>query len=278
MKFFGDEKYKASWTKHYIAVKCKIKQPKKDGKVSVKTKRGGDYSYKYATLASIDSAIVEACNQVTDKDGTPVFSYMTDATVDEEGVSAKTILIDSSGYIAESSSVWFKNFNSGDAQKTASLITYAKRYSLSAAFGIASDDDDDARSLGHPEPQQIKRLNSTELNSYEVDFNGAPTKLVEVWNLATDDDIEAQNWIRGRHDAQTASAIRQLSRQQKLEERIAEAKKRKAEEAQNQASKPAKNNEVQDTTSEVQKVEKQENSMNRSSENSGQQFTAESLF
>lgn len=274
MKFIGDENNKALWTKHYIAVKCKIKQPEKNGKVSVKTKRGGDYSYSYATLANIDSVIVEACKQVTDKDGNPVFSYMADATVDQEGVSAKTILIDASGYIVESSPVWFKNFNSGDAQKTASLITYAKRYSLSAAFGIASDDDDDARSLGHPEPQQIKRLNSTELNSYEVDFNGAPTKLVEVWNLATDDDIEAQNWIKGRHDAQTASAIQQLARQQKLEERIAEAKKRKAEKAQKQASKPGENNEAQDTTKEVQEVNSQENSTN----NSNQQFTAESLF
>lgn len=278
MKFIGESSLQNSWAKHYIAVKCKIKQPEKNGKVTVKTKRSGNYSYKYATLANIDAAIVEACNQVKDKDGNPLFSYLTDAVVDEDGVMAKTILIDSSGYIAETSPVWFKNFNAGDAQKTASLITYAKRYSLSAAFGIASDDDDDAHSLGRPEPQQIKRLNSTELNNYEVDYNGAPTKLVDIWNLATDNDIEAQNWIKGRHDAQTASAINQLISKEKLEKRIAEAhKRREAREAKKQAPMTDNDKEVQDTINQVEEAKKHEDSTSSDKKDS-QQFSAESLF
>lgn len=279
MKFFGDESDRSSWAKHYVAVKSKIKQPKKDSKVKVKTKSGGTYSYKYAPLVNVDKAIIDACKEVTDKDGKPAFSYLIDADVDENGVLAKTVMIDSSGFMAVTSPVWFKNFNSGDAQKTASLITYAKRYSLSAAFGIASDDDDDANSLNRPQPQQIKRLNLTELNNYEVDFNGAPTKLIDVWNLAKDGEKDAHDWIVSAHDAQTNAAIKQLIDKANLEERIEKAKKRReARKIQKTAPKPEKQDEVQDTIKQVEQAKKQEKSSNNGSGGSGSTFTAESLF
>ena len=100
---------------------------------------------------------METCKKVKDKDGNVAFGYYFDVDNGQEGVSVQTILLDSSGYYKVTNKVWFKNFNIGKAQETASLISYAKRYSLSAAFGIASDEDNDVNTFQPAQqPRDIK--------------------------------------------------------------------------------------------------------------------------
>lgn len=209
-------KAKKLWSMHFIQVKALIKQPKKTHKVTVRTKDGSKYDYKYADLKDVDQAVMDACRQVKDDKGNVQFGYYFDVDNGEEGVSVRTILLDVSGYEKATNRIWFKNYNVGNAQKTAALISYAKRYSLSAAFGIASEDDDDAQSF------------TQQGGSYkDVDEIG----LRIIWQAYVHDhDETAKAWITKPHDPDTAKSIKALLNQYNRSKNAKKAAKKKAEE------------------------------------------------
>lgn len=216
MDQYGAEKDRASWALHFAMVKADIVQPKRTHKVDVKgtTKSGKSYTYtyKYADLADVDKAVMDAVLK-TAQDEKPLLSYYFDIDNGEQGVSVQTVVVDAkTGFMMKMNRVWFKNFNVGDAQKTASLISYAKRYSLSATFGIASEDDDDANNVD----ETPKR-----------DVNDAGLKV--IWNSYINDHSEkAKKWIVGPHDPVTAHAINKLLVEYKSKQGQKDIKKTKA--------------------------------------------------
>lgn len=213
MEIIGSVEQFSNWAKHFNAVKALIVQPKKTHSVSVKMKNGQCYKYKYADLADVDKAIQQAVNQVRDKDGLPCLNYSVDAGIDIDGIWAETLVIDSSGCAVKLSKLWFKSANVGNAQSSASLLSYAKRYSLSASFGIASEDDDDAQNYVNNQPTepQAHYLSDSELNRYRVIYHGKRLKLADLMQDAVDGDKDVQSWIRKERDPQTMIAIKQLS-------------------------------------------------------------------
>ena len=190
------QKDKASWAMHLAIVKTSIKQPKRTHKVEVRgtTDRGKTYSYtyKYADLSDVDKSVMDAIIE-TKQNGKPLLTYYFDVDNQQDGVQVETIIVDATtGYSVRTNKIWFKNLKTSDAQATASLISYAKRYSLSAAFGIASEDDDDAQA-GRRKP--AKTYNDEELNV--------------IWDAYVNDQSEtAKKWIKSHHDAQTTAAIK----------------------------------------------------------------------
>ena len=190
------QKDKASWAMHLAIVKTSIKQPKRTHKVEVRgtTDRGKSYSYtyKYADLSDVDKSVMDAIIE-TKQNGKPLLTYYFDVDNQQDGVQVETIIVDATtGYSVRTNKIWFKNLKTSDAQATASLISYAKRYSLSAAFGIASEDDDDAQA-GTRKP--AKTYNEEELNV--------------IWDAYVNDQSEtAKKWIKSHHDAQTTAAIK----------------------------------------------------------------------
>ena len=99
------------------------------------TAKAGSFSYKYATLAD---ALIMA-RPILAKHGIAV---MQTAETDENVVSVWTTLMHSSGeYLTHQPT---RLPSGADAQKTGSAITYARRYSLMAALGLATEDDDGA--------------------------------------------------------------------------------------------------------------------------------------
>lgn len=229
MEFIGDEKNRAIWNQHFIQVKSKIKQPKRTHVVDTVTKRGKRYGYKYADLADVDKAVMDACRAVKDKDGNAVFAYYFDIDNSNDGVCVQTVMVDTSGAQMITDKVWFKNNNSGDAQQTAGLISYAKRYSLSAAFGIASEEDDDAQNL---KPQDNRRrvmvLDVDELNSFKVNVMGKSYLLKDIWNDYLEyKDPETLHWLMDQKDPQTLQAIKQFNDQYKMKKILDQAKEKK---------------------------------------------------
>lgn len=220
MEFIGREQDQAIWNKHYIQVKSNIKQPKRTHKVNV----GTSYSYKYADLSDVDNSVMEACRKVKDKDGNVAFGYFFDIDSGTDGIAVQTIMVDSAGGMIKSDKVWFKNKFVGDAQKTASLISYAKRYSLSAAFGIASEDDDDAQNLKPTRNKPAVRiLDENELNHYEVSVFGNKHLLVDIWkDYLENKDGDTRRWLTSQKDPQTNQAIKQLLDKYNLKKRISE--------------------------------------------------------
>ena len=190
------QKDKASWAMHLAIVKTSIKQPKRTHKVEVggTTDRGKPYSYtyKYADLSDVDKSVMDAIIETKQNDK-PLLTYYFDVDNQQDGVQVETIIVDATtGYSVRTNKIWFKNLKTSDAQATASLISYAKRYSLSAAFGIASEDDDDAQA-GTRKP--AKTYNDEELNV--------------IWDAYVNDQSEtAKKWIKSHHDAQTTAAIK----------------------------------------------------------------------
>lgn len=234
MEFIGDEKNRAIWNQHFIQVKSKIKQPKRTHVVDTVTKRGKRYGYKYADLADVDKAVMDACRAVKDKDGNVVFAYYFDIDNSNDGVCVQTVMVDTSGAQMITDKVWFSNTNSGDAQQTAGLISYAKRYSLSAAFGIASEEDDDAQNL---KPQDNRKrvmvLDVDELNSFKVNVLGKSYLLKDIWNdYIENQDRETLQWLMDQKDPQTLQAIKQFNDQYKMKQLLDKAKEKKIKKAQ----------------------------------------------
>ncbi|MDU0465700.1 ERF family protein [Staphylococcus chromogenes] len=115
--------------KAMVAFRKQVKQPLKD-------KNNPFFRSKYVPLENVVEAIDEAA--------TPHgLSYTQWALNDDEGrVGVATMLMHESGEYIEYDPV-FMNAEKNTPQGAGSLISYLKRYSLSAIFGITSDQDDD---------------------------------------------------------------------------------------------------------------------------------------
>lgn len=106
-----------------------LKQPLKDA-------NNPFFKSKYVPLENVVEAITEAAGPLG-------ISFMQYASGDENGnVEVGTIILHQSGEYIEFPSVRMKP-EKQTPQAYGSAITYAKRYALSAVFGITSDKDDD---------------------------------------------------------------------------------------------------------------------------------------
>lgn len=101
----------------------------------LKDKANPFFKSKYVPLENV----VEAITSTAPKHGLSFLQYPINQ---ENKVGVVTILMHSSGEFIETEPI-FATPAKQDAQATGSVITYLKRYSLSAVFGITSDEDDD---------------------------------------------------------------------------------------------------------------------------------------
>lgn len=165
----------AELSKALAKFQSEVKQPLKD-------KNNPFFKSKYVPLENV----VEAITQEAPNHG---LSFVQWALNDEQGrVGVATMLMHESGEWIEFDSVHMKA-DKETAQGAGALITYLKRYSLSAVFGITSDQDDDGNSASGNQPKQPERMatkeqlgllhNKTiELSQlYEMDVNQLKAKL-----------------------------------------------------------------------------------------------------
>lgn len=125
-----------------------VKQPMKDAKNPF-------FKSKYVPLENV----VEAIDEVAPSLG---LSFTQWASNDANGrVGVSTMLLHESGEYIEYDPVYMKA-DKETAQGAGALISYLKRYSLSAVFGITSDQDDDGNHASgvNNKPQQVKQKSS----------------------------------------------------------------------------------------------------------------------
>ena len=108
-----------------------LEQPKMNSTVKVKTRTGGEYTFKYADLSECKAAAKKPLSE----NGLAVTQLI------EDDFSLLTMLVHSSGQWI-SSRVKMPIMEQG-AQAVGSAITYAKRYSFCSILGIVADDDED---------------------------------------------------------------------------------------------------------------------------------------
>ncbi|KRL45097.1 ERF family protein [Lacticaseibacillus manihotivorans] len=127
-----------------------LEQPEKSREVNT-----GKYTYRYATLNDVINAIDHAIK------GTGL-SYLQFQSVDNRMVKVRTIIV-SAGDRLDTGVV--EMAAGGNPQAVGSAITYARRYSLSTAFGIAPDEDDDGRAAENSFDQVQQRGNQNYQNN-----------------------------------------------------------------------------------------------------------------
>lgn len=144
---------------------------KKGNSVSVQTKKGGKYSYKYTDLAQIHEYLegeglsYEATIKRVDGE-----DYMFITKIDKDGNKSEPM------QEAKIPKVELSD-RSNAAQEYGSALTYARRYSLLMAYGLATEDDD-ASSLNRPKDGE------TSSNDYKrLDFDDIRAKLKEMKDI-----------------------------------------------------------------------------------------------
>lgn len=117
--------------------------------VTVTTKTGGSYKFKYAPL----DTILEAVRTPLSSNGLAVAQLL-------DGGDLVTLLLHESGAVLEGR-VLIPHGPTDNVQQQGSAITYLRRYALQAILGIASEEDDDGNaSAGNrttPSPRRVDR-------------------------------------------------------------------------------------------------------------------------
>jgi hypothetical protein len=139
---------------------------------ALKTSNNPHFKSTYASLDSCVEAVIDALN--ANGIALQQFSYERD-----NGVAVETIFIHESGEVLKSG-ILFVPAVKHDAQGYGSALTYARRYSLMAACGIAPEDDDGnaaSKPQSAPKPQaapkqDIKKVTQSEIDSFfEMEFS-----------------------------------------------------------------------------------------------------------
>lgn len=110
----------------------------KDKKAVIETKKGGSFSYAYADLPTI----LDLVSPVLEKHGLVVAQSAVSLN---GGVGVETRIFHvGTGHCEVFGPLYLPGGD--DARGAGSAVTYARRYSLCAALGIAADEDDDGAS------------------------------------------------------------------------------------------------------------------------------------
>lgn len=126
----------------YVAAQAEMPEITKGRKANV-----GNYSYTYADLGDTLNAV----RPILAKHG---LAIAQDVSRHERMVEVFTLIVHRSG---ESVSFGPMGFESGSTpQASGSAVTYARRYSLLAALGLATEDDDGQSAAKDRKPQPSK--------------------------------------------------------------------------------------------------------------------------
>jgi len=118
---------------------------------ALKTNSNAHFKSKYADLSACIEAVIDALNN----NGIALIQQTHD---DETGVTVETMFLHESGESITSGKLHVPS-SKQDAQGYGSAMTYARRYSLMAACGIAPEDDDgNAASKPRAAPQREQKL------------------------------------------------------------------------------------------------------------------------
>ena len=168
-------------------------QPSKDGKSHY-----GNYVTLEDLTAAVDGALPES------------LGYTQEATSDPNGVSITTMLFDASGeyiiYDPLSMPVQRK-----DAQAFGSAETYARRYSLSAAFGVSASKDDDGQQATKAAPSKTQNGTKRPADRVTTDQMTELTKLFKQTSEVTNGSLaNVQKYYLGQFNVSNISQLTKL--------------------------------------------------------------------
>lgn len=135
-----------------------LKQPMKDASNPF-------FKSKYVPLENIVEVVDEAIKDTG-------LSYSQEATSAGNSISVATHVFHESGQFISFDPLTLPA-TKADAQGFGSAVTYAKRYSLAAVFGVTSDEDDDGNKAVETAPKKISKKDQTILTGLITKFGSA---------------------------------------------------------------------------------------------------------
>ena len=157
-----------------------LKQPMKDA-------NNPFFKSKYVPLENV----VEAIDDVAPKFGLTYSQYPV--TTDDGKVGISTVLLHESGEFIEYPPATTKP-DKNTPQGVGSALTYMRRYSLSAVFGITSDQDDDGNEAsGNTKAKQTSNKNVQMASAQTI--GTLKKEVIEFTNLIKGTETEAPQYI-----------------------------------------------------------------------------------
>lgn len=173
----------------------------KGNEAKVPTKNGGEYKYQYADLTDVTAAAMP----VLSKHG---LSFTSKPTMTENGFVLAYRLLHESGQ-EDAGEYPLPDPAHTQAQQMGSAITYARRYCLCAATGIApGGDDDDAQQAqsapprGRRSPQQRSADLTARINAAASAMDQARTlaELDKVWSRVEAGGLAGIERLKSQHE------------------------------------------------------------------------------
>jgi hypothetical protein len=158
---------------------------------ALKTNTNPHFKSRYADLSSCVEAVIDALNS----NGIALIQQTHEC---ESGVAIETVFLHESGEELRSGKLWLPA-SKQDAQGYGSALTYARRYSLMAACGIAPEDDDgNAASKSKPAPTSAKSITRDEWDKLSIDDQEALRSLavLPISMLAQGNVADASAYIK----------------------------------------------------------------------------------
>jgi hypothetical protein len=149
---------------------------------ALKTATNPHFKSRYADLSACVEAVINGLND----NGIALVQQLHEA---EHGVTVETVFIHESGEMLNCGKL-FVPATKQDAQGFGSALTYARRYSLMAACGIAPEDDDGNAASRKPEKTTLdaKRLSDAIQRIKEGKYT--TIKLRETFALTKEQDAQ----------------------------------------------------------------------------------------
>lgn len=176
-------------------------------------KKHDGYGYKYADLNDVITQIQKATSDLD-------IAYIQQPVNLGGQTGIHNYLINSKGAIFDFGS-YLIDLGKPSPQEHGKCLTYVRRYSISSIFGIASEDDTDAKEFENKEDF----LSPSELSGIQVVYEHKKRDLVEVIAMAMAGDELAKQIIADKDNpVKTKLAIKSITKMYKFAENLIDKK------------------------------------------------------
>ena len=160
---------------------------------ALKTSTNPHFKSKYADLAACIEAVIDALNE----NGIALIQQSHECA---DGVIIETLFIHESGETLSGGKLHVPA-SKQDPQGYGSAMTYARRYALQAACGIAPEDDDGNRAVASPRPAEKASRAVRSQAEVENLVNAAttPELLTTVWKALLPEEREMVRDLAAKH-------------------------------------------------------------------------------
>jgi hypothetical protein len=158
---------------------------------ALKTSTNPHFKSKYADLAACIEAVIDALNE----NGIALIQQSHECA---DGVTIETLFIHESGETLSGGKLHVPA-SKQDPQGYGSAMTYARRYALQAACGIAPEDDDGNRAVAAPREKPSRAVRSKDQVEHLVRQATTPELLTTVWKALLPEERELVREIAAEH-------------------------------------------------------------------------------